>query len=177
MLAAASAMLLLGVIGWEDLTGDREAWDVFLYFATLLTLADGLNRCGFIGWFAQRAATPLHDVDPRLALVALLALFFWSHYLFASVTSHALAVLPVVLALAQGVPGLDAPVLAMLCVYALGLMGVMSPYATGCAPIYAASGHLRRGEFWALGAVFGALYFGVLLAVIWPWLSWGPVLR
>jgi citrate:succinate antiporter/L-tartrate/succinate antiporter len=177
VLVAASAMLLLGVITWDDLTGDREAWGVFLYFATVLTLADGLSRTGFIGWFAQRASAPLHELDPRLTLVAMLALFFWSHYLFASVTSHALAVLPVVLALAQGVPGLDAPMLAMLCVHALGLMGVISPYATGCAPIYAASGYLGRGMFWALGAGFGMLYFAALLGVVWPWLTWGPVWR
>lgn len=177
VLVAASAMLLLGVITWDDLTGDREAWGVFLYFATVLTLADGLSRTGFIGWFAQRASAPLHELDPRLTLVAMLALFFWSHYLFASVTSHALAVLPVVLALAQGVPGLDAPMLAMLCVHALGLMGVISPYATGCAPIYAASGYLGRSMFWALGAGFGMLYFAALLGVVWPWLTWGPVWR
>jgi citrate:succinate antiporter/L-tartrate/succinate antiporter len=170
VLVVAAAMLVLRVIGWDDLVADREAWSVFLYFAMVLTLADGLNRTGFIAWFAQRASGPLHGVDARLAIAALLALFFWSHYLFASITSHALAVLPVVLAVAQGIAGVDGPLLALLCIYSLGLMGVISPYATGCAPIYADSGYIGRGQFWRLGALFGALYFAVVVGVVWPWL-------
>lgn len=176
VLVVASAMLLLGVIRWDDLVGDREAWGVFLYFAMVLTLAEGLARTGFVAWLAALAAGPLQGVDPRLATAALLALFFWSHYLFASITSHALAVLPVVLAIGQGIPGTDGPLLAMLCIYSLGLMGVISPYATGCAPIYAGSGYIGRGRFWALGLCFGALYFAVLLGVVWPWLALLPFL-
>jgi len=177
VLVVASAMLLLRVISWDDLMGEREAWSVFLYFTTVLTLADGLNRTGFIGWFAQGAAGPLRGIDPLWATAALVALFFWCHYLFASITSHALAVLPLVLALAKGIPGVDAPVLAMLCIYSLGLMGVISPYATGCAPIYAGSGYIGRGQFWRLGAVFGAVYFLVLLGLVWPWLATMPIIR
>jgi citrate:succinate antiporter/L-tartrate/succinate antiporter len=177
VLVVAAAMLVLRVIDWEDLVGEREAWSVLLYFAMVLTLADGLNRTGFIGWFAQRAAAPLGGIDPHLATAALVALFFWSHYLFASITSHALAVLPLMLAIAKGMPGVDAPLVAMLCIYSLGLMGVISPYATGCAPIYAASGYIGRGRFWLLGAAFGVLYFVVLLVVVWPWLASGSIIR
>ena len=90
---------------------------------------------------------------------------------------HRLALLPVVLAVAHGMPGVNGPLLAMLCIYSLGLMGVISPYATGCAPIYAGSGYIGRGRFWALGACFGAIYFGVLLAVVWPWLAAAPIIR
>jgi len=172
VLLIASAMWLLRVVSWDDLVGDREAWSVFLYFAMVLTLADGLNRTGFIAWFAGRATGPLQGVDPRLATAMLLALFFWSHYLFASITSHALAVLPVVLGVARGIPGVDGPVLALLCIYSLGLMGVISPYATGCAPIYAASGYIGRARFWLLGMCFGTIYFVALVGIVWPWLAW-----
>jgi citrate:succinate antiporter/L-tartrate/succinate antiporter len=177
VLVVACGMLLLRVVSWDDLVGDREAWGVFLYFAMVLTLADGLNRTGFIAWFAQRAGAELQGIDPNIATAALLAVFFWSHYLFASITSHALAVLPVVLAMAQGIPGVNAPLVAMLCIYSLGLMGVISPYATGCAPIYAGSGYIGRGRFWLLGASFGALFFVALLVIVWPWLTYAPVLR
>jgi di/tricarboxylate transporter len=77
--------------------------------------------------------------------------------------------LPVVLAIGAEMPGMPTAALALLCIYGLGLMGVISPYATGCAPIYAASGFIGRGRFWRLGAVFGLLYFAVLLAVAGPW--------
>jgi di/tricarboxylate transporter len=44
-------------------------------------------------------------------------------------------VLPVGLATGLTVPGLPAKPFALL-VYSLGLMGVLSPYATGPAPVY-----------------------------------------
>ncbi len=93
-------------------------------------------------------------------MILLVALFFWIHYFFSSITSHAAAVLPVVLAVGSGIPGLPVTTLAMLCMYSLGLMGVISPYATGPAPMYFGSGYIGKGQFWGFGLLFGLLYFG-----------------
>jgi anion transporter len=169
VLVVISLMLALRVIAWEDVIAEREAWSVLIYFTMVLTLADGLRRIGFVDWLARAAAAPLTGVDPLVALFALVAIFYWSHYLFASITSHAVAVLPVVLAIGNEIPGVPGVPLAMLCIYGLGLMGVISPYATGCAPIYAGSGFIGRGRFWWLGLVFGVLFFVVLLGVAGPW--------
>jgi len=78
--------------------------------------------------------------------MTLLVVFFFLHYLFASLTAHAAAVLPVVLATGVAVPGLPVRPFALLC-YSLGLMGVISPYATGPAPVYYASGYISRRAF------------------------------
>lgn len=170
VLVVISLMLALRVVTWNDIVTEREAWSVLIYFTMVLTLADGLRRIGFVDWFARGAAAPLAGVDPLVAMCALVAIFYWSHYLFASITSHAVAVLPVVLAIGREIPGVPGMPLAMLCIYGLGLMGVISPYATSCAPIYAGSGFIGRGRFWALGLIFGTLYFAVLLGVAGPWL-------
>lgn len=169
VLVVISLMLALRVIAWEDVLAEREAWGVLIYFTMVLTLAEGLRRIGFVDWLARTAAAPLAGVDPLLAMFALVAIFYWSHYLFASITSHAVAVLPVVLAIGKEIPGVPGMALAMLCIYGLGLMGVISPYATGCAPIYAGSGFIGRGWFWWLGLVFGLLFFVVLAGVAGPW--------
>lgn len=169
VLIVISLMLLLQVVTWDSVLAEREAWSMLLYFTMVLTLADGLNRIGFIAWFARIAVAPLAGTDPMVVMFALVGLFFWSHYLFASITAHAAAVLPVVLAIGQEIPGLPGAPLALLCIYGLGLMGVISPYATGCAPIYAGSGFIGRARFWLLGLVFGLLYFAVLIGVTGPW--------
>jgi len=44
-------------------------------------------------------------------------------------------------------------------------MGVISPYATGPAPVYYASGLLSRGQFWGLGFAFGSVFLLALLAL------------
>lgn len=60
----------------------------------------------------------------------------------------------------------------LLC-YAIGLMGVLTPYATGPAPIYFAARYISRPAFWTLGGVFGAFFLLVLLVLGVPWLLSG----
>jgi citrate:succinate antiporter/L-tartrate/succinate antiporter len=60
--------------------------------------------------------------------------------------------------------------LVMLCAFSLGLMGVISPYATGPAPMFYGAGYISRSAFWGLGLVFGVVYFVALVAIGLPWL-------
>jgi L-tartrate/succinate antiporter len=166
-------MLVTSVIDYRDIVTESAAWEVFLYFTTLLTLADGLNRIGFVKWVAEVAAKPLSTMSPTVAMLLLVALFFWIHYFFSSLTAHTAAVLPVILAVGMTMPGMPALPLALLCVYSLGLMGVITPYATGPAPIYFASGYVAKGDFWRLGLIYGVIYFLVLLGIGAPWLLAG----
>jgi len=166
-----SVMLATGVITFNDVVSEKSAWEVFFYFTSLLTLASGLNEIGFIKWVANEYAKPLASLSPATAMILLVALFFWIHYFFSSITSHAAAVLPVVLAVGAGIPGMPITVLTLLCIYSLGLMGVISPYATGPAPMYYGSGFIGKGQFWGFGLIFGVLYFAGLLIVVLPWLN------
>jgi L-tartrate/succinate antiporter len=51
----------------------------------------------------------------------------------------------------------------MLLAFSLGLMGVLTPYASGPAAVYFGSGYLPRKDFWQLGAIFGVIFLGTLL--------------
>jgi L-tartrate/succinate antiporter len=105
-----------------------------------------------------------------IALIgAALALFFVIHYLFASITAQTAALLPVFLLAIVSVPGTPATPVALLLCYSLGLMGVISPYASGPAPIWYGTGYIPTSEFWKLGAITGAVYLAVLLAVGVPY--------
>jgi Sodium:sulfate symporter transmembrane region len=84
----------------------------------------------------------------------------------------AAAVSPVVLAVGTSIPGLSMPTLTLLCVYSLGLMGVISPYATGPAPMYFGSGYIGKRDFWKFGLILGVIYFAGLLVIVLPWLQW-----
>jgi citrate:succinate antiporter/L-tartrate/succinate antiporter len=171
VLVVISLMLVTGVIDLADIVTEKSAWEVFFYFTSLLTLASGLNEIGFIKWLADGVAKPLASMSPTMAMILLVTLFFWIHYFFSSITSHTAAVLPVVLAVGTSMPGMSVPTLTLLCVYSLGLMGVISPYATGPAPIYFSSGYIGRGDFWKFGLIFGVVYFAGLLLIVLPWLE------
>jgi L-tartrate/succinate antiporter len=166
-----SLLLVTGVVDFSDIISERSAWEVFFYFATLLTLAAGLNQIGFIKWVAVGFAKPLGSMSPTLAMILLVTLFFWIHYFFSSITAHTAAVLPVVLAVGSGIAGISIPTLTLLCIYSLGLMGVISPYATGPAPMYFGSGYIGKADFWKFGLIFGLIYFAGLIAIVLPWLQ------
>ena len=170
VLVIVALMLVTNVVTWEEILANKAAWNVLIWFATLVTLANGLNQVGFVKWFANLAAAPLKGLDPLMAMGLLVALFFFIHYFFASLSAHTAAVLPVVLAIGIAIPGIPVLPFALLCVYALGLIGILTPYATGPSPVYYGSGFISRTDFWKLGLIFGLIFFAGLIIIGAPWL-------
>lgn len=169
-LLSLSLMIVTGVVSWDDVLGYRRGWNNLVWFATLITLADGLSRVGFLPWFATKVATSVGVLPLGVKIGLIVSVFFVAHYMFASLTAHATALLPVMLAAIVVIPGLPIPVVALCLSYTLGLMGVITPYATGSAPLYYGSGYISHPDFWMLGLGFGAFYLVMVLAVELPYL-------
>ncbi len=169
-IAVISLMLLLKVVTWDDITANKAAWNTLAWFATLVALADGLTRVGFVKWFAESVAGQLSGVSPTVAVVALLLINFFGHYLFASVTAHVTAMIPVLLAVASTIPGVNMHTLALGMCLQLGIMGILTPYATGPSPVYYGSGYLPAADYWRLGAIFGLIFFAAFLVIGVPWM-------
>jgi L-tartrate/succinate antiporter len=165
-----SLMLILNVVTWDDITSNKAAWNTLAWFATLVALADGLTRVGFVKWFAESVAGQLTGVTPTMAVAALLLINFFGHYLFASVTAHVTAMIPVLLAVASTIPGVNMQTLALGLCLQLGIMGIITPFATGPSPVYYGSGYLPAADYWRLGAIFGVIFFLVFLVIGVPWM-------
>jgi len=163
-------MVMGRIVAWDDVLGNKRAWNALVWFATLVTLADGLSRVGFLTWFARKMAATLSDVPLLLKILLVSSLFFVVHYMFASLTAHTTALLPVMLTVIVAMPDVPIGLLSLLLCYTLGLMGILTPYATGSAPIYYGSGYVTRREFWTLGVIFGAIYLLALLVLGVPYL-------
>jgi L-tartrate/succinate antiporter len=163
-------MIVTGVVSWDDIVGYRRGWNNLVWFATLITLADGLGRVGFLPWFASTVAAAVRGVPTAGKVVVLVVVFFVAHYMFASLTAHATALLPVLLTAVVVIPDLPIAVVALALSYTLGLMGIITPYATGSAPLYYASGYISHRDFWTLGLRFGVLYLVAILALELPYL-------
>jgi L-tartrate/succinate antiporter len=171
-LVGISLMLACEVVSWDDIAGNATAWNVLVWFATLVVLADGLNKVGVVGWVGRGASVLLAGHSPIFVMTMLVALFFTLHYMFASLAAHAIALLPVLVAAGAAVPGMPVRAFVMLLGFSLGIMGVLTPYATGPAPVYFASGYLSRSDFWRLGLIFGVIFLGTLLLIGIPYLTW-----
>jgi L-tartrate/succinate antiporter len=170
-LLVISLMLLTGVLSWDDMMKNSAAWNTLAWFATLVALAEGLNRVGFVKWFADQVALYMDGYSPFTAMLLLVLVFYATHYLFASVTAHVTALLPVMLAVGSNIAGMNMPLFALLLCLTLGIMGILTPFATGPSPVYFGSGYLPGRDYWRLGAIFGLLFIASLLLLGLPWLA------
>ena len=170
-LVVICGMLLTGIVTWDDILNNNPAWNTLVWFATLVALAGGLSQVGFVHWFGTVVGGQISHFNPLMAMVALVVLFYALHYFFASITAHVTALLPVILAAASGIQGLDMQMFVLLLLPTLGFMGILTPYGTGPSPVYYGSGYLPSALFWRLGAIFGLLFLVVWLAIGMPWLA------
>jgi L-tartrate/succinate antiporter len=171
-LLVVALMLLLGVVTWKDALSDGPAWNILIWLATLVTMANGLAEVGFVKWLAETLAPSFAGHSVAVSMTLLVGSFFFLHYLFAGVTSHVSALLPVFLGVAVQLPGATHLGWAMLLCLPLGLMGIITPYGTGPSPVYYDCGYIPGKDFWRLGLVLGLLYFVAYIAIGVPWLRW-----
>jgi len=171
-LVVVCGLVLTGTVGWDDLLANKPAWNTLIWFGTLVTLASGLAQVGVVKWLAGLLGGGLVHLPMAAALVALVAAFFLLHYLFASLTAHTTALLPTMLVIAAAVPGMNVLAAALALSMTIGIMGIITPFATGPGPIYAGSGYIPAKDFWRLGAIFGGISLLVFLCVGVPWLLW-----
>jgi L-tartrate/succinate antiporter len=169
-LVGVAAMVLLGVVSWEDVLANKQAWNVLVWFATLVTLAGGLAQVKFVEWVGKTLGPLFAGLPPALAIAVVVGTFFVLHYLFASVTAHTTALLPVFLTVAGALPGLSPKAWALVLAYTFGIMGILTPYATGPSPIYFGSGYIKGKDFWVLGAILGVAFLAALIGIGVPWL-------
>ncbi|MFX9623040.1 anion permease, partial [Acinetobacter baumannii] len=81
-------------------------------------------------------------------IFALVAIYFLSHYFFSSLTSHTAALMPIILSVGLAVPDMPKTTLAMSLAMTTGLMGIVSPYASGAALPYYRSGYFTSAQYW-----------------------------
>jgi len=158
-------MLFFRVVTWQEMAGNHAAWTVLVLLGSLVTLAGGLSQTGFIKWFAAAVQPYVSGYSPTITIMALVAIYFFAHYMFASLTAHTTALMPVMLGVGKAVPGLPLDKLGLALAMTTGIMGVITPYATGPGLAYYESGYLPSAHFWGLGTVFGLIWLAALILV------------
>ncbi len=116
-LLGISVLLITGVLDWEDLISEKAAWGVFIWYGGLIRMAEALGQTGITKRFAEASASLTTGWKWWLALASLLLIYFYAHYVFASITAHVTAMFVpfLIVILAAGTP----PYLAVL---SLGLL-------------------------------------------------------
>ena len=166
-LLGSCALLLTGVISWEDVKSEHAAWDIFIWYGGLLRLGKALNDTGITTEFA-RGIGNLIPVAGWVALLALtLLIYFYVHYAFASITAHILAMYPpfLLLLVSRHAPmGLVVYAFACFSNLAAGL----THYGTTPAPMFFAHEYVTLGTWWKVGFVMS-----VINITIWSTMGFG----
>ncbi len=163
-ICVVSVMVLCGVITWDDVISNKTAFNVLIWFASLVAMASGLKQAGILEWIGNSAQSYLATLSPTMLILSMLVMFFLLHYFFASTTAHTTALMPIFLAIAVKLMAPEQLLpFSILLAGSLGVMGIITPYATGPAPMWYGAGYIPQGRWWGLGAIFGALYLAAIL--------------
>ncbi|MDR1741016.1 MAG: anion permease [Synergistaceae bacterium] len=162
-------MIVFQIVSWDDVVSNKGAWNTLVWFATLVAMASGLARVGFLKWLGAVFAAKLEGQTVVIVIFGLLALFYFAHYFFASLTAHTTALLPVLMATGAAIPGVDLRLLGMVLAGSLGIMGILTPYGTGPSPVYYNTGYIGKKTFWAFGTLYGVIFFAVYAVFAMYW--------
>lgn len=167
-MAGVCAILLAGVLPWEELLAERKAWDALVWFAGLIMMSEMLVNGGAIRVLSAQWFHVLTGWPWQAALAALVFSYLYIHYGFASMTAHITALYPAFLtaAIATGVP----PMLAALpLAYFSNLDAGITHYGTGSAPVFFGAGYVKQTDWWRIGFVLSAMNLAIWLGLgsIW----------
>lgn len=154
-------LLVAKVISWEQLLKLHNAFETFIWFGALIALAEGLSTTGFTAWFATKVANNLLLVPATVGIAALLLIYFYSHYFFASCTAHVGAMFLPFLGAAV-VLGANPMFTALSLCFMSSLMGGLTHFGNGPAPILFGSGYVTVKKWWSTG-----FYMSLLTIAVW----------
>jgi divalent anion:Na+ symporter, DASS family len=163
-----ASLLLLRVLEWKDVLEERGAWDILIWFGGIVMLADKLNKVGLLKAFSQAVASVVAGWRWPLALVLLLVVYNYTHYVFASATAHVTAMFPafLIVAIAVGAP----PLLAALSLaFFSNLNAALTHYGTGSAVVLFGAGYVSQARWWRIGFVLSLVHLLIWMGVGFGW--------
>jgi len=150
-------LMITGVLTWDDIKKEHEAWDTLVWFSTLIMIAGFLNTLGLTTWMSHHIQYMLEGTSIFVALPLLIIIYFYTHYLFASNTAHITSMLAAFLTvgIALGAPPY---LLALSMAFCSSLFACLTHYGTGCAPILFGSEYVNLKTWWKMGFIMSIFF-------------------
>lgn len=159
-LCGIAFLLLTNVITWSELMGEKNAWSTFIWYGGLVNMASALAETSLTKRFAEAVGGQTTGMSWKIALAVILIVYFYAHYVFASVTAHALAMyVPFLLVtIAAGAP---AGLAVLFLNYFSTLSASLTHFGTTPGPIYFGTGYPKQGRWWTIGLI--ASFLNILI--------------
>jgi len=167
-------LVLTGTEKWEDITGNKEAWDAMIWLGGMVCMAGLLKEHGFIAWFAETMKGEVAGMGALATALTLALIYFYSMYGFSMLTGHITAMVAAFLALAI-TAGAPAMLMVALLAYFSNLCGCLTNYSSGPVVIYSGFGYVPVARWFKIGFIVSLLHLAVWLGVglpYWKLLGW-----
>ena len=162
-------MLATGVLTLGDIAKEGDVLATFIWFASLFTLSDQLNKLGFMEFLGERLVMRLGGLPTVVAAIALLLAYVLLHYLFVSQTAHLLALFGVFLGVGVKL-GVSPALLAYQLLFATNYFAAIAPQASSANLLFVGSGYLSQKDLYRLGALHTGCCLLLYLLIGTPWL-------
>lgn len=165
-----SVLLVTGVVTWKECLAESVAWDTLTWFAALIAMAGYLNKYGLIAWFSQTVVKFVGGLglgwQPAFGILVLL--YFYSHYFFASGAAHIGAMFTAFLSVASAL-GTPPYFAAMVLAFLSNIMGGLTHYGIGSAPVFYGAGYVPLAQWWGYGFLMSVVNIIIWLGVGGVW--------
>ena len=166
-LLGCSVLVLSNTVTWKEALTNYEGWTSMLTIGGLTALSGLFTGLGIIDWLVSFFSEKLAGV-PTIVVFAIVILFYvYSHYCFASTTSHMAAFMAPCLVILLGA-GMNPLLASFALVVASSIPGGLTHYASGPSPIFFGAGYCKIGEWWKNAFIISAI-------VISSWLIFGSL--
>jgi DASS family divalent anion:Na+ symporter len=161
-------LLVSGILKWKDVLEEHGAWDTFIWFSTLVTLATFLNKYGLTTWFSNWVVANVSGSHWILGFLAVSLIYFYTHYFFASNVAHIGAMYAplLIVSIAMGTPP---ELAAFVLAFYSNLFGGLTHYGSGPAPILFGTGYTTVVEWWKIGAIASGINIVIWMVVGGVW--------
>lgn len=168
-LCGVLVLVLSGIMPWHRVVSEHSAWDTMIWFAILLAFSTQLNQLGVMTWVASIISAWVTAFGSPLAIgTALLLMYFYMHYFFASLTAHITVFYSLVLNIMihASLPPLAS---ALILGYLSNLYGGLTHYGSSASPIFFASGYQSVHTWWRVGFWMCSWNFLIWTGLAYPW--------
>ena len=167
-LLGSAALLVTGVLTWEDVKNEKAAWDIFVWYGGLVRLGKALNEAHVTEWFAKAVGNAFGDFGWAPLFAIALLIYFYAHYVYASITAHLLSMFPPFLAVltAKGAPiGLMVYSFACFACFSAGLTN----YGSTPTPMFFAHDYVPMRTWWKIGFVISLVNLTIWSTAGFAW--------
>lgn len=164
-------LLLSGVLSWNEIKGNKGAWDTMIWFGAFVTMAHYLSKFGVVSFLSGSIGVLFDGMPVWISLIMISVIYYFSHYFFAATTAQISAMYAsfLIILISVGVPPLGG---ALFLAYLSNICAVVTHYGNGPAPILFGAGYVSLSTWWKAGFLMSLVYLVIWLSIGNAWLSW-----